>query len=363
MTGGTGLGLYSLAKRIEALEGMYGIDDRRDGGKGCGIWFAFPYRPDYTMAPQASFYGIGGASMDYPSAVRSGSFLNIDDSTEQRSALSSHQSSRVSLFLPLTGESDDSNSSSGLSRVPTAPRILEAVRSGMIRNSSVQDPHVRRQDLPPVMEGRKESREGSIADADDASDSVPTPACSLPAKDKDHRDDTAHNYASTASLGGSELLHSPGERQGLRILLVDDALSILKVAGKSLTLKGHSVETAQNGSIALERLKKSLIASADKAGHRDFDFVLIDLQMPVMDGFEAVRRYREFEKKFYEEHPDLDTDAGKYARHQLIIGASANSDSVSRQGALDAGMDFFIPKPYTYNDLLPILRAEGFIDC
>lgn len=46
--GGTGLGLYSLAKRIDALGGMYGVRDRDDGQSGTVFWFCFPYRPDFT---------------------------------------------------------------------------------------------------------------------------------------------------------------------------------------------------------------------------------------------------------------------------------------------------------------------------
>lgn len=46
--GGTGLGLYSLAKRIDALGGNYGVRDRDDGQSGTVFWFTFPYRPDFT---------------------------------------------------------------------------------------------------------------------------------------------------------------------------------------------------------------------------------------------------------------------------------------------------------------------------
>jgi len=44
--GGTGLGLFSLAKRIEALEGTCGVRNRLDGKQGSAFWFTFPYRPD-----------------------------------------------------------------------------------------------------------------------------------------------------------------------------------------------------------------------------------------------------------------------------------------------------------------------------
>jgi hypothetical protein len=48
LAGGTGLGLFSLSKRIEALGGSRGVDGRKDGMSGSNFWFTFPYLPDYT---------------------------------------------------------------------------------------------------------------------------------------------------------------------------------------------------------------------------------------------------------------------------------------------------------------------------
>jgi hypothetical protein len=53
LTGGTGLGLYSLAKRIEAIHGEYGVRGRRDGQKGSLFWFTVPYRPDEVSSVEA----------------------------------------------------------------------------------------------------------------------------------------------------------------------------------------------------------------------------------------------------------------------------------------------------------------------
>lgn len=48
--GGTGLGLFSLAKRLQALDGEYGVINRRDGQHGCCFYFSFPYKPDEAAA-------------------------------------------------------------------------------------------------------------------------------------------------------------------------------------------------------------------------------------------------------------------------------------------------------------------------
>ena len=50
LAGGTGLGLYSLAKRMESLKGRYGARRRRDGKQGSLFWFAIPYKPDTVLS-------------------------------------------------------------------------------------------------------------------------------------------------------------------------------------------------------------------------------------------------------------------------------------------------------------------------
>ena len=50
LAGGTGLGLYSLAMRMDALQGQYGVSKRPDGAQGSLFWFTIPYRPDEMSA-------------------------------------------------------------------------------------------------------------------------------------------------------------------------------------------------------------------------------------------------------------------------------------------------------------------------
>ena len=97
--------------------------------------------------------------------------------------------------------------------------------------------------------------------------------------------------------------------------------------------------------------------------------------MPVMDGIEAVRRYREFEvsqrlmndavnlnQKLQSLHTlgSLSSSSSIPAvasrKELLIIGMSANSDEDTKQCALNAGMNVFLAKPFTLRDLLPVLQ-------
>jgi CheY-like chemotaxis protein len=166
-------------------------------------------------------------------------------------------------------------------------------------------------------------------------------------------------------------LATPDLEKCFRFLIVDDSPSILKVLGRVLISKNYLVETAEDGSQALDRLIKGYSTS-------DFDVVLMDLQMPVMDGIEAVRRYRAYEsaqnKSLFQStssvtenssiseprlsvSPSLSSpsDATTASRRLLIIGMSANSDGPTKQCALNAGMDSFLPKPFRMTELQPLV--------
>ena len=194
------------------------------------------------------------------------------------------------------------------------------------------------------------------------------------------------------------------------VLIVDDSLVTLKLARLTLENDGHNVDKALNGQIALEMLKQ-----------RMYDVVLIDCNMPVMDGFETIRVFREYEQGHVrqltapipkrmskmghgaaradddgnvsdlsddEALQDNDGSPGRTSsrfaidgynranrtsslRHpgahadspvpyappsQLIIGMSTDVDADTRRRALAAGMDYFLPKPFTLQKFTEIIR-------
>jgi response regulator RpfG family c-di-GMP phosphodiesterase len=77
----------------------------------------------------------------------------------------------------------------------------------------------------------------------------------------------------TTKFQGKEILMSSKGTSLVKILLTDDTQTILKVAGRMLKTNGHPIETALNGSQALEKLKSSYVDN-------DIDVLLTDLQMP-----------------------------------------------------------------------------------
>jgi len=119
---------------------------------------------------------------------------------------------------------------------------------------------------------------------------------------------------------------SPQRR--MRVLLVEDNPVNLMVGQRLLGVLGTDCDAAGNGEEALLRMSASR-----------YDLVLMDCQMPVMDGYTATRRWREIER-----------NAGD-GRHLPIIAMTANAMAGDRQKCLDAGMDDYLAKPVTRAEL------------
>ncbi len=108
-----------------------------------------------------------------------------------------------------------------------------------------------------------------------------------------------------------------------KILLVDDNMANLEIETEILQGMGFIVETAINGQAAVERI--------ELASPEDFDLILMDIQMPVMHGWEAARAIRKLS------HPVLS--------HIPIIALSADAFDSDKQMSRESGMDAHLTKP------------------
>lgn len=123
----------------------------------------------------------------------------------------------------------------------------------------------------------------------------------------------------------------PGK--SLNVLLVDDNAINRKVALFNLQKLGHRVESAENGLEAVE-----------KYAFGQFEAILMDVQMPVMDGYEATREIRKLEEKRLTQRPIR------------IIAMTANAEKGEMDKCIELGMDDYISKPFKPEDLEKILQ-------
>lgn len=260
--GSTGLGLFSLRKRIEALGGQCGVTGRKDGTQGSLFWFTIPYRPDHITANE----------------------------------MQQDQNASVS---------------------PVVPRASGQPNSGVRRSV----------------------------------DSVVTTFTD---------DDTSSHFARTSVSTQSPTFQSKRKH----VLLVDDTPSIMKVTTNLLKRENFRVTSATNGAMALDIIR----AEQERTGEVVvFDLVLMDLQMPIMDGIEAIRRLRQLElsqqKAFSVKVSNADnltlldvdkSDQSKKAHIALCLSADVNEGTVKL--AEDAGFNGYLQKPIQMAILLETLQ-------
>jgi len=130
--------------------------------------------------------------------------------------------------------------------------------------------------------------------------------------------------------------HTLREKQRrLRILLTEDNAVNQKLAIAMLTKRGHSVVAVDTG--------KEAITALEHQGDKLFDLILMDIQMPEMDGFEATAVIRKKEKTV--------------GTHLPIIALTAHAMKGTREMCLDAGMDGYVSKPLRPSELFSAIEA------
>ena len=302
--GGAGIGLYSVKVQCETLGGRCGFGDSNllDGAE---VWFEIPFRPDTMMTMSAKGFDAGSGEVDRSrrSSGGSGGSGGSIDSVDSVGSVHSRGSGAK------RGESSEGADSVGCIDI-TKLSYGDALKLRDALNASLEE------------QEQKEQQEAS--DGDDngfksasASQSTNTVA-------------VAHGGASAPDCD------EPLQRQRRSVLLVDDSPIILMMMGTILEREGYAVDKAMNGREGLERMQE-----------REYDVVVSDLQMPVMDGFAMTSEVRAREARL------------QNGRRQPVLVMSANSTDADIKLALSTGADAFLAKPALPADLFRTI--EGVI--
>lgn len=121
----------------------------------------------------------------------------------------------------------------------------------------------------------------------------------------------------------------------LKILLAEDNWINQRIAILTFRQLSISIDIASNGQDALNMYRQN-----------KYDLIMMDLQMPVMDGLEATRQIRTFEKESQNIH------------HAYIVALTANAISEMKEDCIKAGMDDFMEKPFQESDLRNLLTKK-----
>jgi CheY-like chemotaxis protein len=135
-------------------------------------------------------------------------------------------------------------------------------------------------------------------------------------------------------IPGEGAVPRPDHLIPLKLLLAEDGRVNQMVAIKLLEDRGHSVTVANDGREALEMFE-----------NETFDAILMDVQMPEMDGYQATEEIRKREE-----------DSGS---HIPIIAMTANAMKGDRERCLEAGMDDYVAKPVRSRELFSVLEKFG----
>ena len=321
--GGTGLGLAVSKQLVEMMDGDIGFDSVP--GKGTTFWFTAHLPPAEVERP---------APLAPPEALYGMRVLIVDDNAANRTLLE-HELSAWQIAWESAHDGTE------------ALRLLRAAAAtGAPCNIAILD-----RDMPG-MDGFALARairaDAEITDTklmmlssvyDDAAQDVQqtgiTQYLLKPVRQRElHRCLLAIAGRSAAGSDSSaDVIQPPNELPDMSVLVVDDSMINQNLARDMLEQSGCRVDTVDSGLAALDALSV-----------QTYDLVLMDCQMPKMDGFETTREIRRRE-----------ASATPGARTP-IAALTANAMEGDHKQCLDAGMDDYLSKPFKRQDLLALLK-------
>ena len=323
--GGTGLGLSISSRLVELMEGRIWVESELGRGSAFHFTAKLPHvERDVAESDQRDLDAVAGISVllieDHPIARACQQSMLEQLGMEATVAASAEDALQLLFEARSHGEN-------------FAATLIDT-RLGEEDGFQLAE-MILHQELPAGAVVPLFASENRIAELDRARQIGLSTTLAKPVK----RDDVFE--AVLAAIGCRSPLSEPdfrrpsvqSGRKGLRLLLVDDNAFNIRVGSLKLNAMGHSVETASSGAEALARLEAS-----------SFDALLLDLQMPEMDGFEVAAAWRGIEEQRSNGNRLAIVAMTAFAPHEILDRCQA------------AGMDGFAAKPIQNEKLQSELR-------
>ncbi|KEP47962.1 putative phytochrome-like histidine kinase [Rhizoctonia solani 123E] len=343
---GLGLGLAVVARIVEQLGGQLRVDSKQ--GQGSRFSFLIPFAlPDGSSSEQSYTPESGGR----PQRSRKNSIGSAYASAASASAHSANSriEDLVGALSAPPGQMSSSSSRGGARPSPPA----------MQRRQSTQNPPVARVSTrstnPPPGVFPVESSKWPVRgvridefDMDKPSVSGSQAPVLEQAANRAQKQLEEHTVNVGAGKRGGKKPPPEGVTR-LRILVVEDDDTNRKILCKRLALDGHEVQHTTNGQEAVQKVEND----------REWDCVLMDIQMPILDGFGATKAIRKLEAVTYAETSIIlaDRTSMRLNGRIPIFAVSASLREKQREEMHDLGMDGWILKPIGFDRLRTIMKG------